>query len=259
MSTINQTFVIPFDGSLAAIRAAHLAIDIAKYDHSQLIFAYNFGSDSNEDNFISHELKTKLQVSQIKYKTIIRYGGLMETINDIADEYNADMIVMGTNGDHDHVKQETNTSELIQNAKCTVLVVPVDGHYDRINKVALACDFNTIKDSNVLKDFWTLARKMKAQVRIVFVNAEGKEVTEFWNQEVDKTMSFYFEDLEYEYDILHGNDIEEQLRTYVKQKHIDLLGFIPRNHEPNRVEGSQGQLTKLFATDSNIPILAMDS
>ena len=99
---------------------------------------------------------------------------------------------------------------------------------------------------------------MKAEIKIVFVNSDRKKVSEFWNEEVERTLEFFFDNFTHDYDIVEGEDIEQAIHNYVHDKNIDLLGILPRNHNKNNLRESTGQLTKLLSTHASIPILALD-
>lgn len=257
MSVKHKTYIVPYDGSMAADKAARFAIEIAKDEATNIVFVHNQKTIDNKDPFLNTDLRNALIENRIPYELIWRTGILVDIVINLANEKKANMIIMGTNGNETNGRT-TNTSKVIQKSNCSVLVVPQATKLSKIRKVAFACDFQNIKDSTVLMEFWFIALKMKAEVKIVFVNTEKKKLTEFWNEEVEQTLEFFFNNLPLDYDIVDGEDIEKTLKRYVQDKEIDLLGVLPRNHKKNKISESKGKLTKVLSMHTNIPILAVE-
>ncbi len=254
-----KTFLVPFDGGEASTKASYFALEIAKFEPTKIVFIHQDAIPEEEDEVtIDKDLRKALFDAEISFYVMEKRGGeLTDVIVETAEELNADLIIMGTYGNNG-TSFDTNTSKIIERAGCSVLAIPYKTSFSKIKRVAFACDFRHIKDSTALMKFWFIALKMKAEIKIVFVNSDRKKVSEFWNEEVERTLEFFFDNFTHDYDIVEGEDIEQAIHNYVHDKNIDLLGILPRNHNKNNLRESTGQLTKLLSTHASIPILALD-
>lgn len=135
-----KTVLFPIDNSRATLEAAELVISLVKTHESQL-FLLSVVEPPAEDasSPTSGPMQSEIAVAQLLEKvkslftaqgvatqTIERDGKPAFTICDVADEVNADLIIMGCRGlglteegAHDSV-----TNRVINLSPCPVLVVP---------------------------------------------------------------------------------------------------------------------------------------
>jgi len=108
MKSDKQPLILPWDFTLVAEHALKHAIKFAKASDSHIIIAHildDKGSHAKKLQEIG-EFRDKVQAICDKLKTehsitavpSIRKGSIFETINEIAVEFNANIIVMGTHG-----------------------------------------------------------------------------------------------------------------------------------------------------------------
>lgn len=257
MSLRQKIFLVPFDFTDTAVKATKFALEIAKNEATKLVFVHENSIQNAGWNRSFEPYSDMLDEAEVPYEFVERSGDLVDVIIDTAMELKADMIVMGTEGNAG-LTEDSNTSKVIERSSCSVLAVPSTSELNKIKKIAFACDFKDIKDSSALMELWFIALKMKAEVKIIFINKERKKHTELWNEEVEKTLEFYFHNLPHTYDIIDGDDFEVTLSDYTAREKIDLLSILPRNHKRNNQGESEGKLTKILALHSEIPLLAVD-
>ena len=134
-----KTILFPLDRSREARDAAQMVADLVKIHQSQLILLSvveknHPGQDHEAHGMDSPEAVAKLlEAAQavfsqqgIATKTIEREGMASFTICDVADEVNADLIVMGCRGLGLTTEgvAESVTARVINLSPCPVLVVP---------------------------------------------------------------------------------------------------------------------------------------
>jgi nucleotide-binding universal stress UspA family protein len=128
-----DTILFPVNRTRETREAATLAIDLAKTYQSRLVLLSVVESD-NKDGMGSEEevamllaeAKALFAERGIQAETLEKEGIPAFVICDVADEINADLIVMGCRGMGltNEGKSESVTTQAINLAPCPILVVP---------------------------------------------------------------------------------------------------------------------------------------
>ena len=163
---------------------------------------------------------------------------------------------MGTKGGEEKGETRiTNTADLVLKADCPVLVIPENTRTFAIKNIALALGRNGIDDSFALGVLHDIARKFDAAIHILTISDEDSDaIIEDTNQ---RTLEYYFETLDYQYVFPKNVDIELGISDYVKEKSIDMLAILPRNHA-KKSKPSEGSLTRLLTLHTQVPLLTID-
>ncbi|MFM1843551.1 MAG: hypothetical protein RLZZ490_2294 [Cyanobacteriota bacterium] len=137
-----RTILFPLDHSREAREAAQMVADLVKLHHSQLVLlsvVEKAPNNTEADSPPPHGMASPEEVAKllqgakalfsqkgIDTKIIEREGMPSFTICDVADEVNADLIVMGCRGLGLTTEgaSESVTSRVINLSPCPVLVVP---------------------------------------------------------------------------------------------------------------------------------------
>ncbi|NEQ29765.1 MAG: universal stress protein [Leptolyngbya sp. SIO4C5] len=133
-----NTVLFPIDLSPEAEQAASLTVDLVKAHRSRLIVLSVVESASDESGQavsqtspeavarLLAQAKSLFTEKGITCETMERQGQPAFVICDVADEINADLIVMGCRGIGliEEAKTESVTNRVINLAPCPVLVVP---------------------------------------------------------------------------------------------------------------------------------------
>ena len=262
MSKINK-ILVPTDFSDAARGAVSYANNFAGGEGSiEITLLYISESPLTEDE--EQALQSKLRETKESFlpalrsscRCIVKSGPLIETILSVQKEGDADLIIMGTKGAADgEVMGISNTSDLVLEADCAVLVVPENTSDFVVRNIALALGKNEIDDSFALGVLHDVARKFGAKVHILTINnEEGEMKTENKN---DSILEYYLETLHYHHVFPKNTDIEKGIFEYVKEKNIDMLAILPRNHA-KKSKPSEGRLTRLLTLHTEVPLLTID-
>ncbi|MEM1278732.1 MAG: universal stress protein [Cyanobacteria bacterium P01_D01_bin.6] len=131
-----KTILFPIDMSPEAQQAAHLAIDLVKQHQSQLVLLSVVETKENPEHpeqasveavaALLNQAQTLFQQQGVESKTMEREGQPAFVICDVADEIEADLIVMGCRGVGliEDSMQESVTNRVINLSPCPVLIVP---------------------------------------------------------------------------------------------------------------------------------------
>lgn len=262
MSKIDK-ILVPTDFSSAAESAVTYANNFTEGDGSieiTLLYISESPLDEGDQSALEvklHALKDRfLPALKSSCQCVVRSGSLTETILTMQKETGADLIIMGTKGASEEGEPAiSRTSELVLEADCAVLVVPENTGTFTVQNIALALGKNEIDDSFALGTLHDVARKFGAKVHILTINnEEGAMVTEDKNESI---LEYYLETLHYHHVFPKNTDIEKGIFDYVREKNIDMLAILPRNHA-KKSKPSEGRLTRLLTLHTEVPLLTID-
>lgn len=257
-----RTILIPFNFSRTAKRALAYAVDYVGNDKNlKILLAYI----SEDHNFNKHReaFKTSEEKYQVELKHKIEWvsqsGPLTETLIKIQKTKNIDLIIMGTFSNLGSWDDDTsNTSKLVLEANCPVLVVPYRFKKFRIQKIGLVLGKEEIEDTQVLGKLLEVTRKFNSKVYVITI--ENKPGT-YGYSEVDEknenTIQYYLESFYSEHVFIKNPDVVQGILTYVSEKNIDMISILPRNHITNG-QSSEGQLSQMLTLHSEVPVLAIN-
>jgi len=122
-----ETVLFPIDRSRQALETAAVALRLAQ-QHSSSLVLLSVVEPGQDDPTATAELlqqaRTRFEEAGVACRVIEREGKPAFVIGDVADEINADVIVMGTRGITIESDQQSTAARVIQLAPCPVLVVP---------------------------------------------------------------------------------------------------------------------------------------
>ncbi len=125
-----DTVLFPIDQSRQTLDTAAVALQLAQRHGSRLVVLSVVEAEDGamQDPTAVHELleqaRSRFEEAGVACEVIEREGKPAFVIGDVADEINADVIVMGTRGISLDTDRTSTAARVIQLAPCPVLVVP---------------------------------------------------------------------------------------------------------------------------------------
>jgi nucleotide-binding universal stress UspA family protein len=121
-----DTVLFPIDQSRQAMETAAVALRLAQEHGSRLVLlsVVEAGQDAAAVAELLEQARQRFTEAGMACDVIEREGMPAFVIGDVADEINADVIVMGTRGITIESDQQSTAARVIQLAPCPVLVVP---------------------------------------------------------------------------------------------------------------------------------------
>ena len=123
-----ETVLFPIDRSRQAAETAAPALKLAQQHESRLVLLSVVEPGQDDPAAVEallEQARSRFQEQGVSCEVIEREGKPAFVICDVADEINADVIVMGTRGLTLEADEAPSTaSRVIQLAPCPVLVVP---------------------------------------------------------------------------------------------------------------------------------------
>lgn len=262
--SIIKKILVPFDFTEPAIKALDYTMNFVGYDKPmQIIALYVSGDEVSEVDRIEAMENFAKVVSSLNRKTnlhpelLIAEGDLVETTLNTRKSEKADLVIMGTLGDHSVEENMTNTSDLVLEADCPVITVPYGSEVANPIEIALVLGKEEIEQPKVLSLLLDVARLFDSKVHVLTIYKES-----IYNENVvvetnEDTLEYYLEHFYSEHNFKKDQDIEKAILEYIEAKNIDLLAILPRNHV-QKTKQSEGRLTKLLTLHSSVPVLTLD-
>jgi nucleotide-binding universal stress UspA family protein len=120
------TVLFPIDRSRQALETAAVALKLVQQHGSRLVLlsVVEAGDEEAAVAELLQQARGSFEQAGVACDVIEREGKAAFVIGDVADEINADLIVMGTRGITLESDQQSTAARVIQLAPCPVLVVP---------------------------------------------------------------------------------------------------------------------------------------
>lgn len=244
-----KKILLPIDLSPASENAIDFIVDVFGTFRPHLHLIHVQRSDENlqevKELFANFEA-AKLVPSKLNYQfEITKEGGLLSDIQHIIKIESPDLLVLGTRG----INGSSLSKALVKIIDCPVMLVPEKYKETKIRRIAYANDFYDIKNSAALKPLMNLAMLMKAKVYLLHINRDNRT-----NDGAEPSLEYYLDYVDHEYVYITSDDIEQSIMNFIKEKDIDVLTVLLRDHGGNQLE-SEGRLVKKIVTHSNVPVL----
>ncbi|MFP2994377.1 universal stress protein [Spongiivirga sp. MCCC 1A20706] len=260
--SILTKILVPFDSSPTSENALLYAIDFMQINKGSVLQLAHIKSAPEEeyDPKIHFEriMASIKNPPKIEVVFLTAEGALIDNLIKFQQEYDSDLIIMGTKGVERGAEDnlETNTSRLVLEADCAVIVVPQDYESFNIKKIALTIGDNPINEPKVLNVLLDISRTFDAKVFALTVDDPTSPHVAV-NEKNEGTLDYYLESFYAVHSYPENEDMLEGIFDYVNKNEIDLLAILPRNHVES-ANASEGRLTKSLTLHSKVPVLAID-
>jgi nucleotide-binding universal stress UspA family protein len=255
--------IIPVDFSETSLNAARYAASMLSGKPDVHVVLYTMFKDQKESETAAEyleslrgELLEKGVANNIE--CIKEYGeDLIDCLGRLAYQKNAELIVMGISEKEEwkQVFVGSNTLKMAEQNVCPVLIVPPTATYSPINNVALTSDFKNVDTTTPILPIKTILEMFKARLHIVNVDCEHYVSLTDEYLSARASMQAMFSQFDPEFYFIGMNDFYEAIEQFAKDRDIDLIIVIPKNHSfIDRIMG--GHHTKRLAYHSSVPILA---
>jgi nucleotide-binding universal stress UspA family protein len=272
-----KTIIVPTDFSDGAFKAIEYAIQFAKDFDGRLIICHAFELPAQGVNLmidLSSELEKnakielknleksihdKIDTGNISIEYIALIGDLNEVLKTLTEQFNAELVIMGTKGESDLASKlfGTNTVSAIKHCKVSLLVVPAKAVYKAIKNIAFAIDYLRPASDETLKQLRDIALHNNAKLSLVNVHTDG-EIGEFIAS-VKEMQAWYQKELDgvnLDFVFIENYAIEDGVFEFIHHNEIDLLAMITRKHSFFD-EIFRKSISEELALHSNIPLLTM--
>ena len=196
--------------------------------------AYKSAKETSE-NGLKKTLK-KLQknnLSRHHFFTISKFNSLLNSIDEIVEKENIDLIIMGTQGATNAIDIifGSNTVMVMEKERdCPVLAIPSEVEFSKPKEIVFPTSYNTHYKKRELKHLVEIAANNKAAIRVLHIEKEKfhkLDATQKINKEL---LEEYFEGLDYSFHTLYNVEVQAALDCFVQSRDSDMIAFINKKH-----------------------------
>ena len=272
-----QNILVPTDFSDGAFKAIEYAVSFAKDFGGKLIICHAFELPAQgiglmidisaeleknakiELNKLEKRISESLNIEGLSIDYIALLGDLNEVLKTLTEQYESDLVIMGTKGESDLASKlfGTNTVSAIKRCKVSLLVIPSKASYKPINNIAFAIDYLRPASDNKLKVLRSIALHNNAKLSLINVHTDG-EIGEFMasTKEMQQWYEKQLEGVKIDFVFIENYMIEDGVFDFIRHNKVDMLAMITRKH---------GFFAKIFkksisaelALHTHVPLLTM--
>lgn len=214
--------------------------------------------DMQEENeaLIHKEVALLQNTYHIKVNGDAKIGMELSTINSVAEEIKADLIVMGMKGGGRNKRMGSITVATIRKSKVPVLVIPEHAKYIPLRKITLATDYNGKLKEATFKALFDIARQYRAHLQVLHV-AEDTEAMDRDEIIGKMQLEIMLTRVSHSYHVIEADDVEEGITQFIHDRTPDLLVMVAHRHFIlDRLFGSV--YTRSISYKTRMPLLVLE-
>ena len=206
------------------------------------------------------EFLKKDYLKGLKITPIIKHFKVFSEVNEVAEEYGADLIIMGSHG-ASGIKEffiGSNTEKVVRHSNIPVMVIKHNPILVDFEHVVFACDFS----EDAVKPFINATKffkKLGSKVHLIYVNLPNEQFRS--TAEMEGKVHLFFKkvngDLNYDHSVKYFSDytIEQGVLNYANAIGADLIAVAThgRTGFSHLLEGS---ITEDIANHSTLPVIS---
>ncbi|MGB5203484.1 universal stress protein [Eudoraea sp.] len=193
-----------------------------------------------------------------KYKTLSAFGTLADEVNDLVNQENIDIVVMGTKGKTNDPKITfgSNTLQLLKYVLCPILAIPENFLYHPPKKILFPTDYLVPYKRRELKLLSDMSGSFRSTIHILYINP-----TTALSLRQQDNRQFLIGGLpkpKLVFDTIVGEDKSDAINKFISKNDIDLLVMINTRHSHLEKVLYQPTLDKI-TLHVKIPFLVMQN
>lgn len=277
-----RTILIPTDFSDNAMNAVKYALELFKYEISDVYFLHTYQdevyneiellkTESIESLIEEHRKSSEEQLKNLletvkktyhnprhTYKSISAYSALVDEIDLIAEGKNVDIIVMGTKGktNSKSLTFGSNTLKVLRYVSCPVLSIPANYKHKQPKHILFPTNYMIPYKRRELKLLCELASPYRAAIDVLYISKSKtlsrrqEDNKHFLTQELKKnTLAF---------NTIESKNMVNTIFTYIKEHKIDMLVMVNTRHSFLEHILFQSTIDEM-SLNLDIPFLAMQN
>lgn len=207
---------------------------------------------------IWHEIMDYAPNPKHKYKTLSAFGTLADEVNDLVNQENIDIVVMGTKGKTNDPKITfgSNTLQLLKYVLCPILAIPENFLYHPPKKILFPTDYLVPYKRRELKLLSDMSGSFRSTIHILYINP-----TTALSLRQQDNRQFLIGGLpkpKLVFDTIVGEDKSDAINKFISKNDIDLLVMINTRHSHLEKVLYQPTLDKI-TLHVKIPFLVMQN
>ena len=210
---------------------------------------------------LKNELEESAPANGFKPKiTCVAEAGLVtDVVAGAASKYHADIIITGTHsgGNISRFLVGDHATQLIENSRVPVLIVPANSSLKPIRKIAFATELvNMERDLKPICDLITWGKLLNAEIIITHIADEKYEAFKYQKDLAESLLSLadksHFPDIHYR--MIKDNKVDDGLEWLSEHGQLDMLAMV-HQHRNLFAELFGHSYTKKMAAHLQLPLL----
>lgn len=259
-----NTVIVPVDFSETSLNAARYAAQllVGHYGVTMLLYHhYNKSSEAAESEKTLQGLKQQLNEKfPVNIDTLAHQGDdFIDDLEKAVRHRRSDMVIMGITGRSPlgQVLIGSNTLKFAETRACPVLIIPEDTKYTDIKNAMLASDFKDVFNTTPSAPIKEFLKTFRAKLHIVNVDPEHYvAISEQYSKE-QADFEEMFSELKPEFYFMRLFDIDEALGLFAKERNIDLIIAVQKQHSFFDKLFKKTGTTKKLSYQSEVPVLVV--
>ena len=210
-------------------------------------------------NAVLNNIQSKYNNKLHSFKTISSFSLLADEVRELVNEYNIDMVIMGTKGASgvSEVFMGSNAVRVIKAVKnCPVLAIPENFIFETPTEIAFATDFNRFYTQSELQPIINLVKTFNSVLRIVHVQDKIKALTELQQFNLNMLRKYFSTIEHYIHTVSELNSVSKTLEVFADELDIHLLAML--NYQHSYMEKvTREPIVKRLVFHTQIPLLVI--
>lgn len=232
------------------IPAAEITMDL----QPQLAREYQ---ENAEKNFTLLKERTT-GLGKVHHRVVIKTSFINMGIIAATEEFEADLIVMGTKGAGNRIDAffGSNTYHTIKKSVIPVLVIPEGAQFVTPGKILFAADFKHLGEVKSLDMIKVLSRQFNAEVQVLHVGHGWSELNMHQTSEAAAIIE-YLGNTEHSFHFVkEETQVEDAIEDHLEKHKNELLVLIVRKHHfPGSLFSKK--ITRRTVLHTDLPLLAI--
>lgn len=248
VASLMKRILVPTDFSAVAYNALAYACGLAKATRAEIVLLNCYQLPASYSNILI-DLRDILEkdsldglnmtLNQISREEPCQgvtitpqsyYGFLVEGVNEVAAQFDIDLVIMGTTGANTLIRRffGSNTSQVLKRIDRPVLAVPANVKWRGWENTVFATDFVKNHSAQTYQNLMNLASGVPVHLDVLHVITEQENQTNFERYESNFIADTENPQVDFHY--IAGNSISEGILSYIESHPCNLLVMLRREH-----------------------------
>ncbi|AEE20330.1 universal stress protein [Dokdonia sp. 4H-3-7-5] len=249
-----RVIIVPTDFSENAFNALRCAQQYFKYEKSKFILVHTYADEVYENKeVLSRDILEEYKAVKHKeteaslalvleramglepnphhtFESKAIFGTLLDEVNSLVNSKNADLIVMGSQGNSAHrsITYGSNTLQVIKYVKCPVLGIPLGYKYERPERILFPSELLIPYKNRELKLLSCLAKSYRSELHLLYISNFDR--LSLRQEDVKSGWEYRFRESEQTYTRHDEGDIAQIINEHISSNKIDMVVLVNSKH-----------------------------
>lgn len=277
-----RVIIVPTDFSENAFNALRCAQQYFKYEKAKFVIVHTYADEVYENKAVItrdlleeyKEIKRKASEEALAqvleraaafapnpkhtFETRAIFGTLLDEVNTLVNNQDADLVVMGTQGKtaDRRITYGSNTLQVIKYVKCPVLGIPLDFKYNRPERILFPSELMIPYKGRELKMISCLAKSFRAQVHLLYISNFDR--LSLRQEDVRAAWEYRFRESEQTYTRHNDGDIASIINDYITENEINMVVMVNSQHTYMETLLNKSAIDEV-GLNTNIPFLILQN